>query len=160
MPSGVFLALPSSFASAEHRDSIPIHIQLCPTFPGELAAKFLPDQNLHLCATHTLVFPQGFSALPSAVPPSLPMAGICSCSISSTQELNCQDSGSSGNCDSNGRNSYNGDGNKDLLADSLPLILPVPQAAGTRGCLGTQCCILFIALTSYYDLLNYFFSSC
>lgn len=55
---------------------------------------------------NTHVFPQGFSALPTAVPPSLPMAGICSCSISSTQELNYQDRGSSGNGDSSGRNSY------------------------------------------------------
>lgn len=64
---------------------------------------------------NTRVFPQGFSALPSAVPSSLPMAGICSCSISSTQGLNYRDSGSSGNRDSNGRNSYNGDGNKGSL---------------------------------------------
>lgn len=46
---------------------------------------------------------------------------------------------------------------RDLPADSLTLTLPVPQAAVTHGCLGTQFCILFIALTSYYALLNYFF---
>lgn len=45
----------------------------------------------------------------------------------------------------------------DLPADSLTLILPVPRAAVTHGCLGTQCCILFTALPSYYALLNYFF---
>lgn len=126
----------------------------------ETASNIPRGAKFHLIRTctsvlhNTYVFPQGFSALPSAVPPRLPIAGICSCSVSSTQELNKQDSG---NGDSNGKKTVTMMTTGNLPADSLTLILPVPQAAVTCGCLRTQYCIFFIALTSYYALQNYFF---
>lgn len=143
----MFLALPSSFASAEHRDSIQ-HSQVS----WELNSRLIRTCTSVLHNTH--VFPQGFSALPSAVPPRLPIAGICTCSVSFTHELNYQDSG---NSDSNGKTVTMMMTTRNLPADNLTLILPVPQAAVTCGCLRTQHCIFFTALTSYYGLLNYFF---
>lgn len=145
--STMSLALPSSFASAEHRDSIQ-HSQVS----WELNSRLIRTCTSVLHNTH--VFPQGFSALPSAVPPRLPIAGICTCSVSFTHELNYQDSG---NSDSNGKTVTMMMTTRNLPADNLTLILPVPQAAVTCGCLRTQHSIFFIALTSNYGLLNYFF---